>query len=99
EAKSAPTAGVSNAQANKQLGVLADQYYIALARFDPVSATESGDGRFDDQIGLSLSPKLRARQFALYRGYQQRLTTIRRELLDQRRQTSYDILAYELKTA
>jgi len=99
----APPAGkVSGAvadKARKQLDVIADQYYDALARFDPVSATDRGDNRFDDQIGMSISPKVRARQFALYRGFLKRLHAIDRMELDLGAQTNYDILEYELKTA
>jgi uncharacterized protein (DUF885 family) len=86
-------------EAGKKLGVLADEYYDALARFDPVSASESGDNRFYDQIGMSIAPAERAKQFALYKGYLKRLHDIKRDQLAQRDQTSYDILDYELKTA
>ncbi|MET0983124.1 MAG: DUF885 domain-containing protein, partial [Telluria sp.] len=54
----------ANPQAGKKLNVLADEYYDALARFDPVSASESGDNRFIDQIGMTISPLERAKQFA-----------------------------------
>jgi uncharacterized protein (DUF885 family) len=83
-------------QAARQLDVLADQYYDALARFEPVGATESGDGRFDDQIGMSIAPQVRVRQFALYHGYQQRLHAIARASLNPKAQVNYDILDYEL---
>jgi uncharacterized protein (DUF885 family) len=89
----------SNAEAGKRLNALADEYYDALARYEPLSASESGDNRYADQIGLSISPKLRARQFALYRGYLKRLHAIPRAALAARDQTSYDILDYELATA
>ncbi|WP_075794199.1 DUF885 domain-containing protein [Massilia putida] len=99
-------AGATNAAVNaataaesKKLNKLADEYWDAQARFDPVSAGESGDNRFPDQIGMSISPKNRAHQFALYKDYLKRLHTIRRDGLAQRDQTSYDILDYELKTA
>ena len=102
-ATSAPPAGkVAGAvadQARKQLDTIADQYYDALARYDPVGATENGDNRFDDQIGMSIAPKVRARQFALYHGFLKRLQAIDRMELDLRAQTNYDILEYELKTA
>ena len=101
-ATSAPPAGkVAGAvadQARKQLDTIADQYYDALARFDPVGATENGDNRYDDQIGMSIAPKVRARQFALYHGFLKRLQAIDRMELDLRAQTNYDILEYELKT-
>ncbi|HEU4372301.1 MAG TPA: DUF885 domain-containing protein [Telluria sp.] len=85
-------------QASKQLDVLADQYYDAVARFDPIGATENGDGRFDDQIGMAIAPKVRARQFALYHGFQQRLQAIPRDSLSPKGQINYDILDYELKS-
>jgi uncharacterized protein (DUF885 family) len=91
--------GVVADKARKQLDAIADQYYDAKARNEPVSATENGDGRFDDQVGLAIAPKVRARQFALYRGYLKRLQAIDRMELDLRAQTNYDILEYELKSA
>jgi uncharacterized protein (DUF885 family) len=86
-------------QAGKQLDLLADQYYDAVAKFDPVAATENGDGRFDDQIGMAIAPRVRARQFALYHGYQQRLGAIPRNALSAKGQVNYDILDYELASA
>jgi len=97
-AKPAATAGATSA-ASKQLNKLADAYWDAQARFDPVSAGESGDGRFADQIGMSIAPQNRARQFALYKDFVKRLHAIPRTGLAQRDQTSYDILDYELATA
>jgi uncharacterized protein (DUF885 family) len=85
--------------ASKQLNKLADEYYDALARFDPVSASESGDNRFIDQIGMSIAPAERAKQFARYKTFLKRLHGIKRDGLNTRDQTSYDILDYELTTA
>jgi uncharacterized protein (DUF885 family) len=101
EAKPAKTvaAKAGDTAESKRLNKLADEYYDALARFDPVSAGESGDSRFNDQIGMSIGPKQRAAQFALYKGYLKRLQAIRRGALPARDQTSYDILDYELRTA
>jgi uncharacterized protein (DUF885 family) len=98
-AKPAAAATAATNAESKQLNTLADEYYDALARFDPVSAGESGDSRFNDQIGMSIAPKNRAAQFALYKGYVKRLHAIHRDALPQRDQTSYDILDYELATA
>ncbi|WP_312551734.1 DUF885 domain-containing protein [Massilia sp.] len=86
-------------QASKTLNLLADEYYDALARFDPVSASESGDNRFIDQIGMSIAPAERAKQFERYKSFQKRLRAIKRDRLNGRDQTSYDILDYELTTA
>ncbi|MBD8532703.1 MULTISPECIES: DUF885 family protein [unclassified Massilia] len=97
----APSAkqAVVSPQAGKALNVLADEYYDALARFDPVSASESGDNRFIDQIGMTISPTERTKQFARYKAFQKRLHAIKRNQLNARDQTSYDILDYELATA
>lgn len=89
----------ANPQAGKALNNLADEYYDALARFDPVSASESGDNRFIDQIGMSIAPQERAKQFERYKSFQKRLRAIQREQLNSRDRTSYDILDYELGTA
>jgi uncharacterized protein (DUF885 family) len=102
EAQPAAAVKASAAKAgaeSKQLNKLADEYYDAVARFDPVSASESGDSRFNDQIGMSIAPKNRAAQFARYKDYLKRLHAIHRDALPQRDQTSYDILDYELRTA
>ena len=86
-------------KAGKAINQLVDEYYDAYARFEPVWATESGDGRFFDQLGLAIAPKKRDAQFALYRGYLKRLGAIPRERLNPRDQASYDIVKFELDTA
>ncbi|UMR32220.1 DUF885 domain-containing protein [Massilia sp. MB5] len=88
----------SQAAAKKQLMTLADAYYDALARFEPVGATESGDNRFDDQLGLSIAPARRAKQFARYRQFAQRLAAIPRAQLGRADQIHYDVLDFELKS-
>ncbi|UTY56785.1 DUF885 family protein [Massilia sp. erpn] len=88
----------SQAAAKKQLITLADAYYDALARFEPVGATESGDNRFDDQLGLSIAPAQRAKQFARYRQFAKRLAAIPRGQLSRADQIHYDVLDFELKS-
>lgn len=84
------------AAVHKQLLALADTYYQATARFEPIGATENGDNRFDDQLGLSIAPANRAKQFALYRQYSKQLAAIPRAQLDRGDRINYDILAFEL---
>ena len=99
-ATAAPTTQkVATTEAGKAINKLVDEYYEAYARFEPVWATESGDGRFFDQLGLSIAPKKREAQFALYRGYLKRLGAIPRERLNAHEQASYDIVKFELETA
>lgn len=98
-APASKVAGAVAAKAEKQLDKLADEYYDALARHDPVGATQNGDNRFDDQIGMTISPKMRERQFARLEAFLKRLHAIKRGNLDRTAQINYDILEYELKTA
>jgi uncharacterized protein (DUF885 family) len=93
----AATAPVA-APAAKRLDIVADAYYDAVAKFEPVNATDSGDSRFNDQIGMSIAPAVRARQYALYHGFQDRLRAIPRDALDDKAKINYDILDYELAT-
>ncbi|ELX12047.1 hypothetical protein Jab_1c06400 [Janthinobacterium sp. HH01] len=87
---------VSAAPAHKALLAIADQYYDAVARFEPIAATENGDNRYDDQLGMSIAPAKRAQQFKLYRQFATRLKTVQRAQLNNTDRVSYDILAYEL---
>jgi uncharacterized protein (DUF885 family) len=92
------SADVGSATAAKRLARLGDDYWNAQARFDPVMASEAGDPRFPDQIGMAIAPQNRARQFALYKDMLKRLHAIPRAGLAQRDQTSYDILDFDLRT-
>ena len=95
-ANSASIPQASAPAAQHQLLALADRYYDASARFEPIGATENGDNRFDDQLGMSIAPAVRAKQFALYRQFAQQLKTIPRAQLDRADRINYDILSYEL---
>lgn len=88
----------SNEAAKKQFWTLADEYYDAIAKYDPVGATQNGDNRFDDQIGSAIAPTTRAKQFDLYRAFSKRLQTIARAQLNRGDRISYDVMAFELKT-
>ena len=88
---------VSATPAHQALLAIADQYYDAVARYEPIGATENGDNRYDDQLGLSISPGKRALQFKMYRDFSKRLKTIKRANLNADDRLNYDILAYELR--
>ena len=90
----------SNATAaQSQLNQLMADYYLAVATFDPVNATAQGDNRYDDQIGMSIAPQERNKQFTLYQQFSDRLHAIHSDQLDQQNQVNYAILDYYLKTA
>jgi uncharacterized protein (DUF885 family) len=92
-------AGAVADKAERQLDQLAEQYYDAIARFEPLNATESGDSRFDDQLGQAIVPKARAAHFARQASFLKRLRAIDRNTLDRGAQTNYDILEFELDSA
>ena len=100
QATAATTAtATGNAAESKRVNDLSDAYWDAIARFNPMQAGEAGDNRYVDQLGMAIAPKARARQFALIKDLQKRLHTIRRDRLDPRDQTTWDILDYDFKTA
>ena len=99
QAKPAVTAAKPS-QAQKQLAKLAAAFHTARCKFDPLLfATANGDSRYDDQIGLAISPKVRAAQFTLYRSMQKQLMTVHRDQLGAQDQLTYDLLSYELNNA
>jgi uncharacterized protein (DUF885 family) len=86
--------------AQKQLAKIAAAFHTARCKFDPLLfATANGDSRYDDQIGLAISPKVRAAQFTQYRAMQKQLMTVRRDQLGDQDQLTYDLLSYELNNA
>jgi uncharacterized protein (DUF885 family) len=95
------TAAVAKAsQAQKQLAKIAAAFHTARCKFDPLLfGTANGDSRYDDQIGLAISPKVRAAQFTLYRAMQKQLMAVRRDQLGAQDQLTYDLLSYELNNA
>ncbi|ATQ75874.1 DUF885 domain-containing protein [Massilia violaceinigra] len=98
-APSATTAAATApARATKQLHKLADAFYQARARFDPLLITANGDSRYNGQLGLSISQKNRTRQFDLYRRMQTQLKAIPRARLSDKEQLNYDLLAFELES-
>jgi uncharacterized protein (DUF885 family) len=85
------------APAAAQLDRLADTFYVSRAKFDPLLyATANGDSRYDDQIGMAISPSVRAKQFALYHTLQKQLQAIDRAHLSPKAQLNYDVLAFEI---
>ncbi|MFZ6646809.1 DUF885 domain-containing protein [Undibacterium sp. TJN25] len=95
----APSMVATNAQAGKQLNALADYYYEQQARLEPFSATFNGDNRFDDRLSMTIAPKVRAKEIALYHDIARKLKAIPRQALNHTDAVSYDILTYEINTA
>ena len=94
------SARAESTAAARQINVLADDFYLTRAHFDPLNyATANGDSRFDDQLGMSIAPKVRARFFAHIHQLQDRLAAFPRAGLSGSEQLNEDILAFELSSA
>jgi len=99
-AEAAQTTTAKASQAQQQLAKLAAAFHTARCKFDPLLfATANGDSRYNDQIGLAISPSVRAAQFTLYRQMQKQLMAVRRDQLGEQDQLTYDLLSYELNNA
>jgi uncharacterized protein (DUF885 family) len=80
--------------AAQRLADLAERYYDAQARFEPVGATFLGDNRYDDQLPMTLEPGVRARQFAMLHDTREALMAIDRSKLGGADTTTFDLLLF-----
>jgi uncharacterized protein (DUF885 family) len=88
------------APAAASLDKLAKSFYVARASFDPLYlATANGDGRYDDQLGITIAPAVRNKQFATYHKMQAQLRAIPRAKLNEDEQLNFDLLEFELDSA
>ena len=54
-------ASSGSTQASRQVDRIGDAFYVARAKFEPLLyATANGDSRYDDQLGMAISPVVRA---------------------------------------
>lgn len=84
--------------AARQIRQLSADYYMSNARYEPIGPTFFGDNRFDDQLGMSISPARRSQRAADYRKFAQRLQAINPAQLGNDDRISHAILDYEIKT-
>ncbi|MES2016417.1 MAG: DUF885 domain-containing protein [Pseudomonadota bacterium] len=82
--------------ANVPLAQLAERFYDEQARFEPVTATIFGDNRYDDLLPMTITPSVRARQFAMLHGVLEDLMRIDRSKLSADELVTYDLLNYEM---
>jgi uncharacterized protein (DUF885 family) len=99
-AATAPAPATQSASAaERQVDRVAARFYDARARFDPLLyATANGDSRYDDQIGMAIAPKVRARYFAANHQLLNELQKIDRARLSDKARLNYDILAFEIRS-
>ncbi|PQO92438.1 DUF885 domain-containing protein [Massilia phosphatilytica] len=92
------TASASASSAERQVDRVAARFYDARARFDPLLyATANGDSRYDDQIGMAIDPKVRARYVAQNHKLLDDLQKIDKTHLSDKARLNYDILAFEIR--
>jgi uncharacterized protein (DUF885 family) len=94
----AAPASAGTQAAERKIDQIAARFYDARARFDPLLyATANGDGRYDDQLGMAIDPKVRKRYLAANHGFLKQLKAISRAQLSAKAQLNYDILAAEIQ--
>jgi uncharacterized protein (DUF885 family) len=81
----------------ERLTDLATRYYDARARFEPLTATEGGDNRFDDQLGLGIAPAERAKRFAAWRGFLKELAALPARSLPPAERLNRELLEQQLR--
>ena len=92
-----PTPSASAAE--RQLDRLAARFYDTRARFDPLLyATANGDSRYDDQIGMAIAPKVRARYFAANHKLLDELHRLAGARLSDKARLNYAILEFEIRS-
>jgi hypothetical protein len=88
----------ATAVAAPALPAIADEFYGVRARFDPLNyATANGDSRYDDQLGMTIDPMVRANYFAEIHRLQKQLGVISPVSLNEAERLNRDILAFELR--
>jgi uncharacterized protein (DUF885 family) len=93
------TPAPSETKAERQLDRLAARFYDARARFDPLLyATANGDSRYDDQIGMAIAPKVRARYFAANHTLLDDLHRLVGARLSDKARLNYAILEFEIRS-
>ncbi|MDR7270779.1 uncharacterized protein (DUF885 family) [Pelomonas saccharophila] len=81
----------------ERLANVATRYYDARARFDPLTATEGGDNRFDDQLGLGIAPAERSKRFAAWRGFLKELAALPAASLPPTERLNRELLEQQLR--
>ncbi|WP_457417587.1 DUF885 domain-containing protein [Roseateles sp. P5_E7] len=81
----------------ERLTDLATRYYDARARFEPLVATENGDNRFDDQLGMGIAPAERAKRFAAWRGFLKELASVPARSLPPAERLNRELLEQQLR--
>jgi len=90
-------AGAGAQAAEQQVDRIAARFYDLRARFDPLLyATANGDSRYDDQLGMAIAPRVRARYLADNHALLKQLKAIDPARLAPRARLNYDILAFEI---
>ncbi len=90
-------ASVAKPTAAAKLANLARQFYETQAQFDPINSTYNNDQRHDDQLPMTLLPKVRAQHRLFLLDTQKKLNAIARAQLSAADQTTWDCLAFTLQ--
>lgn len=84
---------------NKAFTQLLEQYYDEALLFDPLSATQRGDNRFNDQLANDISAPHLKKMHNFYINYKQKLSRFNRASLNAPDKISYDMMKLQLDMA
>jgi uncharacterized protein (DUF885 family) len=97
EPAKAPRTLPAVASASTRLSNLAQRFYETEAQFDPIKSTFNGDKRHDDQLPMTLLPKVREQHRKFLLDTQKQLNAIPRAKEGSADQTTWDCLAWVLQ--
>jgi uncharacterized protein (DUF885 family) len=98
-AQNSAATAAARTPAERQVDELAARFYDARARFDPLLyATANGDGRYDDQLGMAISPPVRQRYLALNHTLLDGLKAVDASRLSAAARLNRDILEAEIRS-
>ena len=86
---------VENRGVNQSIANLFDQYYEDKLQLYPLTATISGDNRYNDRLPNNITTSHRAALKTFYSNYKNKLLEHDRSKLSVDNQTSYDVLQWE----
>lgn len=84
---------------NNAFEQLLEQYYDEALLFDPLSATQRGDNRFNDQLANDISAPHIKKLHDFYLNYKRKLSLFNRASLNSADKISYDMMKLQLETA
>ncbi|RYE21520.1 MAG: DUF885 domain-containing protein, partial [Sphingobacteriales bacterium] len=95
--KNAGPEGRTNTGGDAMFDSLMNNYWEERMQLFPFEATSSGDNRYNDKMTITIAESFRDSLKRFYSKYQQSLDAINKTTLNEGKQVSYDVFAYEMQ--